>query len=111
MSVTGAEALAALGAVGTGSAADRASAVGAAQSTAAAGESSAFAKLLADGIDEVNRDLIHADNTVRSFVLDDTVPVHQVTFALEQARLSLELMMQVRARLVEGYQQIMNMQL
>jgi flagellar hook-basal body complex protein FliE len=34
-----------------------------------------------------------------------------VTFALEQARLSLELMLQVRSRLVEGYQQIMGMQL
>ena len=31
--------------------------------------------------------------------------------ALEQARLSLELMMQVRSRLLEGYQEIMRMQL
>ena len=30
------------------------------------------------------------------------MPVHQVTYALEQARLSMELMMQVRSQLIEG---------
>jgi flagellar hook-basal body complex protein FliE len=34
-----------------------------------------------------------------------------VTFALEQARLSTELMMQVRARILDGFQEIMRMQL
>jgi len=37
--------------------------------------------------------------------------VHQVTLALEQARLSVELAMQVRQRLVESYRELMNMQL
>jgi flagellar hook-basal body complex protein FliE len=70
-----------------------------------------FAKLLADGVDSVNNKVLDANAMVHAFVLDDKVPVHQVTFALEQARLSLELMTQVRSRLVEGYQQLMNMQL
>ena len=70
-----------------------------------------FSQMLLNGIDSVSGKLIEADNMVRSFALDDSIPVHQVTFALEQARLSLELMLQVRGRLVEGYQQLMNMQL
>jgi len=70
-----------------------------------------FSQLLLDGIDDVSSKKIEADKQVRSFVLDDSIPVHQVTFALEQARLSLELMVQVRSRLVESYQQLMNMQL
>lgn len=70
-----------------------------------------FSGMLLDGIDHVSAKLTEADNMVRSFALDDSIPVHQVTFALEQARLSLELMLQVRGRLVEGYQQLMNMQL
>jgi flagellar hook-basal body complex protein FliE len=73
--------------------------------------SSSFAGLLTQGVDNVNGKVLGADKMVRAFVLDDSVPVHQVTFALEQARLSLELMTQVRSRLVEGYQQLMNMQL
>lgn len=70
-----------------------------------------FSKLLMNGIDGVNTKLLDADSLVRSFAVDDSVPVHQVTFALEQARLSLELMIQVRGRMVEAYQQFMNMQL
>lgn len=70
-----------------------------------------FSQLLLDGVHSANRNIATAEAQVRAFALDDSVPVHRVTFALEQARLSLELMLQVRARLVEGYQQIMAMQL
>lgn len=72
---------------------------------------SSFAQLLTQGVEQVNQKVIDADNQVRAFTLDDSIPVHQVTYALSQAQLSLELMMQVRNRLVEGYQQLMNMQL
>ncbi|HMC91815.1 MAG TPA: flagellar hook-basal body complex protein FliE [Allosphingosinicella sp.] len=70
-----------------------------------------FSQVLMNGIDSADRKVAAADAQVRAFALDDSVPLHQVTFALEDARLSLELMLQVRSRLVEGYQQIMNMQL
>jgi flagellar hook-basal body complex protein FliE len=70
-----------------------------------------FANLLTKGIDSVNTKVLGANALARAFVLDDTIPVHQVTYALEQARLSLELMTQVRTRVIEGYQQLMNMQL
>ena len=70
-----------------------------------------FAQMLTDGIDKVNQSALNADKMVRAFTLDDSVPVHQVTFALDQARSSLELALQVRTRLLEGYQQLMNMQL
>jgi flagellar hook-basal body complex protein FliE len=70
-----------------------------------------FGQILTNGIDAVNNKAIAADNLVRAFAVDDSIPVHQVTFALTQAQLSLELTMQVRNRLVEGYQQLMNMQL
>jgi len=70
-----------------------------------------FSQMLLNGVDNVNQKLINADATAKAFVLDDSIPLHQVTFALEQARLSLELMMQVRSRLVEGYQELSRMQL
>lgn len=78
---------------------------------AAAPAGASFSQVLLNGIDSVNQRVVNADAMVRAFALDDSIPVHQVTFALEQARLSLELMMQVRARLVEGYQRVMEMQL
>lgn len=71
----------------------------------------AFANLLSDGIADVEGKIARADKVARAFVLDDSIPVHQVTFALEEARMSLELMMQVRARIIESYQQLMTTQL
>ena len=72
---------------------------------------SSFAQIILDGIKATNSKVLNADAMVRAFALDDSVPLHQVTFALEEARLSLELMMQVRGRLVESYQRMMEMQL
>jgi flagellar hook-basal body complex protein FliE len=69
-----------------------------------------FSKLLTDGAQKVSDDAFNADRLVHAFALSDAVPVHQVTYALEQARLSMSLMMQVRNHLVEAYQQMMNMQ-
>jgi len=75
------------------------------------GPAGAFARMLMDGVDQVNESVLEADRMVQAFAVDDSVPLHHVTFALEQARLSTELMMQVRGRLLEGYQEIMRMQL
>lgn len=70
-----------------------------------------FASILQAGIESVNAKIATADGLVRQFAVDDSIPVHQVTFALEEARLSVELAMQVRQRLVESYREFMNMQL
>jgi len=83
----------------------------AAARTAAPPAGASFSQILLDGIEAVNQRVVHADAMVRAFAVDDSVPLHQVTFALEEARLSVELMMQVRARLVESYQRMMEMQL
>lgn len=70
-----------------------------------------FANLLVDGLDKVEQKLAAADEAVKAFAIDDSIPVHQVTWALEEARLSVELAMQVRTRLLEGYQELLRMQL
>lgn len=70
-----------------------------------------FDQMLIQGIENVNQNVVEADLLVQNFALNGDVAPHQVTFALEQSRLSLELMMQVRSRLVEGYQELMRMQL
>jgi flagellar hook-basal body complex protein FliE len=72
---------------------------------------SAFAHLLQNGVGHVNQKLVDAEALSKSFALDDSVPLQQVTFALQEARLSLEFMLQVRTRLVDAYQQFAQMQL
>ena len=70
-----------------------------------------FGEILATGMRAVEQKLANANDLVRSFAVDDSIPLHQVTFALEEARLSVELAMQVRSRLVESYRELMNMQI
>lgn len=72
---------------------------------------SGFASILTNMVEDVEQKVSEANQLVRKFAVDDSVPVHKVTFALEEARLSVEMMMQVRTRLVEGYREIMNMQM
>ena len=73
--------------------------------------SASFADLLAAGLKQVDAKVASADDLIRRFTLGEGVPVHQVTYALEEAKLSVELAMQVRARLLDGYRELMNMQL
>lgn len=70
-----------------------------------------FADILAAGMRGVEGKLATADDLVRRFTLDEGVPIHQVTYALAEARLSVELAMQVRGRLLDGYRELMNMSL
>lgn len=70
-----------------------------------------FAQVLRSGIEAMDARLTNADALVRRFALGDDIPMHQVTYALEEARLSVELAMQVRGRLLDGYRELMGMQL
>jgi flagellar hook-basal body complex protein FliE len=70
-----------------------------------------FSEILYKGIEATNSKLVEADRLVAQFAVDDSVPLHQVTYALEQARMSFELMIQVRNRALEATQQLMNMQI
>lgn len=76
-----------------------------------ANTSNNFGEMLTKGLEMVDSKMNVANNKVMEFAIDDTVPIHHVTIALEEARLAVELAMQVRSRLVEGYREIMNMQL
>jgi flagellar hook-basal body complex protein FliE len=78
---------------------------------AAASGGVSFSGLLTGGLQKANDDVLNAEKLSRDFALSDSVPVHQVTYALEQARMSLGLVMQVRGRVLDAYQQLMNMQI
>lgn len=74
-------------------------------------QSEDFASMFREAIASVDSKVNHADQMVGQFVLDDSTPIHQVTIALEEARMAVELAGQVRMRLTEGYRELMNMQL
>lgn len=70
-----------------------------------------FANLLSTSLASVDQKIASANQLVRRFAVDDNVPVHHVTLALEEAKLAVELAMEVRSRVIETYREVMNMQL
>lgn len=74
-------------------------------------DSNSFISMLKDKLDEVNNNQIAADNATESFVKGDSTDIHQVMLQGEEAKLSLELAVQVRNKLVEAYQELNRMQL
>lgn len=74
-------------------------------------QGSGFAEMLGESLATLESRIDHANTMVQRFAIDDSVPIHQVTMALGQARLSVELATQIRTQVVESYRQIMNMQI
>lgn len=70
-----------------------------------------FGGMLVSGLQNLDQQVSTANAAVTDFALGQHLPPHQVVMALEEARMSLQFALQVRSRLVEGYQELMRMQL
>lgn len=70
-----------------------------------------FGQWLGDGLSRLDSSLQSADSQLRAMAAGQDVPVHDVMISLEQARMQLMFMVEVRNRAVEAYQELMRMQL
>lgn len=70
-----------------------------------------FESLLTNKLGEVNDKQVEADNITNQFVQGDDVDVHKVMLSTEEAKLSLELAVQIRNKLVDAYQELSRTQL
>jgi len=70
-----------------------------------------FGKWLTEQLNELNNNIVKADFKLRQLATGETSNIHQVMLSLEKAKLSMELTVQVRNRLLEGYQEVMRMQI
>jgi flagellar hook-basal body complex protein FliE len=77
---------------------------------ASAGAPSGFAAWLDKELSHVNSQIVNADTQVRQLAAGETDNLHQVMVSLEEAKLSFQLALQVRNRLLEAYQDILRMQ-
>jgi flagellar hook-basal body complex protein FliE len=66
-----------------------------------------FSAFLKKAINEVNQDQIEAEQSVQNYVSGKETNLHNTLISLEKADLSFKMMMQVRQKLMEAYQQIM----
>lgn len=70
-----------------------------------------FAEWLEINVSEINDKIIKSDNMVRELALGETENLHQVMMSLEKAKLEFSMLVQVRNRLLEGYQEVLRMQI
>lgn len=75
-----------------------------------AGSSNTFANWLAQEMAAVNQQIQSSEIQVQQLAAGEQDNLHQVMLALEKASLGFELAVQVRNKLLEGYQDIMRMQ-
>ena len=70
-----------------------------------------FASWLTAEVDKVNGQVLAADKQLRELALGGTRNLHEVMIAVEEAKLSLQLMVQIRNRALEAYQDVLRMQI
>ncbi|GMA49042.1 hypothetical protein GCM10025857_03990 [Alicyclobacillus contaminans] len=82
-------------------------------STSAAGSAagSGFADALQNALDQVNATTNEADQLASSFAAGGPVSIDQLMVAEQEASLAVDMVVQVRNRVVSAYQSIMNMQI
>jgi flagellar hook-basal body complex protein FliE len=73
--------------------------------------SNSFVDMLKSKLDDVNNQQIAADNATESFIKGDNTDIHNVMLSTEEAKMSLELAVQVRNKIVDAYQELNRMQL
>jgi flagellar hook-basal body complex protein FliE len=76
--------------------------------TAASGPS--FDEILKTAFQNVGSLQKEANRAIQRLSVDGSVNVHQTMIAMEKANLSFRLMLQIRNKLVDAYQEVMRMQ-
>jgi len=81
----------------------------AAQSTQAV-QGVAFGDVLNQFVSEVNDKQIASGQAVNDLLSGKDIPLHQAMIAMQEAGVAFQLMVEVRNKLLEGYQELMRMQ-
>lgn len=69
-----------------------------------------FADRIGEGLQELNAQLLGSQRDLQQLALGEPVNLHEIMIRLEESRTSFQLMLQVRNRVLEAYQDVMRMQ-
>jgi len=70
-----------------------------------------FSAMLKSFVGDVNAAQLNAGDAVQRLASGETTEIHDVMIAVEKAGVSFELMMELRNKLLEAYQEIMRTQM
>ncbi len=80
------------------------------EKTGAARTGADFAEMVKNSLDAVNRKQLEADKAAAELASGQNSNIHEVMIRMEEAEISLRMMVQMRNKVVEAYQEIMRMQ-
>ena len=69
-----------------------------------------FAKVLEEFVNWVNQQQKHSKEVKEAILAGEDVPLHQMIVEFEKAGVALNLLIEIRNRLLEGFQDLMRMQ-
>jgi flagellar hook-basal body complex protein FliE len=75
------------------------------------GADGSFANVLGKMVGEVNNKQLGAADAVNALQSGQNVSLHQAVIAMEEASVSFQLMVEVRNKLLDSYQELMRMQI
>lgn len=78
--------------------------------TTPTGSSDSFQNLLGNFVGEVNAKQNEANDAITGLLSGKNVSLHQAMISMEEANVSFQMMVEVRNRLLESYQELMRMQ-
>lgn len=74
-------------------------------------KSTSFENVFKEALDKVNDKQITSDSITQEFIEGGDVEIHEVMLATEEAKMSLQLAVQIRNKVVEAAKELMQMQL
>lgn len=74
-------------------------------------EKKSFSEVISNAINNVNEKQINADNNIESLIKGDDITMHEVMLSMQESQLSMQLLIEVRNKMVEAYQEINKIQL
>lgn len=70
-----------------------------------------FSSWLTQNIEGINEKLVSAENGLAQLATGETSNLHHVMLRLQSAKTEFQLALQIRNKILEGYQEIMRMQI
>jgi len=70
-----------------------------------------FSTMLKDALKDVNDAQLTADDAVQKVLNGETKDIHSTMIALQKADVSLKMMLEVRNKIMEAYQEVMRTQI
>lgn len=69
-----------------------------------------FSQMVGQGFEQVNQQMLVSQTEIQQLAVGNVQNLHQIMIGLEETKISFQLLMQVRNRMLEAYQDVMKMQ-